>query len=74
MLGDFVGILSGSEEYKYESEPSTRPVVESVYEVARLGEGSEEICRRSPNGVGKSSSARAHSQHPVIDGDGGSIH
>lgn len=38
-------------------EPSTRPVVESVYEVASLGDGREETCSRRPLGVWKSSRA-----------------
>jgi hypothetical protein len=32
----------GNDEYRYEIEPSTRPVVERVYEVASLDDGREE--------------------------------
>jgi hypothetical protein len=55
--GDREGMDSGSEEYRYDNEPSTRPVVERVYEVARFGDGNDEMCKRKPSGVGKSRSA-----------------
>jgi hypothetical protein len=35
-------------------EPSTRPTLPSVYEVAELGEESEETLSRKPRGVSKS--------------------
>lgn len=43
--------LNGSEEYKYDTEPSTTPTLPSVYEVAKLGAARDEICSRMPWGI-----------------------
>jgi hypothetical protein len=56
-------LLSGSDEYKYDTEPSTTPTLPSVYEVAKLGAASDDICRRRPRGMSKSSSAALDSQY-----------
>jgi len=45
---------SGRDEYRYESEPSTSPALPKVYDVAKLGEESEETWKRRPLGVSKS--------------------
>lgn len=45
---------SVKDEYRYEREPSTRPTLPKVYDVAKLGEESEETWKRRPLGVSKS--------------------
>ena len=51
-LSDFS--LMGSDEYRYDREPSTTPMLPRVYEVAKFGEEREETLRRRPRGVSKS--------------------
>jgi hypothetical protein len=49
--------FSGSDEYRYDTEPSTTPTLPSVYEVAKFGAARDEICSRRPCGIWKSSSS-----------------
>jgi len=50
-------VMIGSEEYKYDSEPSTRPTLPKVYDVAKLLDASEETWIRRPRGVPKKTRA-----------------
>jgi hypothetical protein len=44
----------GSDEKRYDREPSTSPTLPRVYEVAKFGDAREETLRRRPRGVSKS--------------------
>jgi hypothetical protein len=55
-----VTVLSGTDEYRYATEPSTTPTLLPsvyVYDVARFGDDSDDTLKRRPRGVVKSSSA-----------------
>lgn len=49
--------MIGSEEYRYDSDPSTRPMLPRVYDVAKLCDAREETLIRRPRGVSKETRA-----------------
>ncbi len=56
-----VTVLSGTDEYRYATEPSTTPTLLPsvyVYDVAKFGDDSDDTLKRRPRGVVKSSSAK----------------
>jgi hypothetical protein len=42
------GMRMGKDEYRKEMEPSTKPLLESVYDVAKPGADNDEMRRRRP--------------------------
>ena len=50
-------IRSGSDEYRYDKDPSSVPTLLKAYDVAKFGDEREDKLRDTPLGVGKSSRA-----------------